>query len=152
MESLAIALITLAAGTWVGAIIFQSAVVAPAVFVDLDAESARRFLRTLFPRFYRLGLICGVLIMLGVATVAVLTGWSERLAIAGVATLTMVFLQVISLRLVPRINAARDSGDAGQGRFERLHRISVVLTVVILIIGVGLLSFIGANPAMAPGA
>ena len=119
MESLAIALITLAAGTWVGAIIFQSAVVAPAVFVDLDAESARRFLRTLFPRFYRLGLICGVLIMLGVATVAVLTGWSERLAIAGVATLTMVFLQVISLRLVPRINAARDSGDAGQGAKAR---------------------------------
>ncbi len=152
MESLAIVLITLAAGTWVGAIIFQSAVVAPAVFVDLDGESARRFLRTLFPRFYRLGLICGVVIMLGVTAVAILAGWSDRLAVMGIAALTMLVLEAVSLWLVPHINAARDSGDFGRSRFDRLHRISVSLTVFILIIGVALLGMIGASSALAAGA
>ncbi len=152
MESLATALITLAVGTWVGAIIFQSAVVAPAVFADLDVESARRFLRTLFPRFYRLGLICGALILLGVATVAILAGGSERLAVVGIAALIMFVLEAISLWMVPRLNAARDLGDAGRSRFERLHRISVALTVAILIIGIALLSVIGANTVIAPGA
>jgi len=122
------------------------------VFADLDAESARRFLRTLFPRFYRLGLICGALVLLGIAAVAFLAGGSERLAVIGIAALIMFALEAMSLWMVPRINAARDLGDAGRSRFERLHRISVALTVAILIIGIALLSVIGANTVIAPGA
>lgn len=36
METFLAALLTISAGVWVGAIVFQSAVVAPSVFVDLD--------------------------------------------------------------------------------------------------------------------
>lgn len=151
MEPLAYALITIALGTWVGAIIFQSAVVAPAVFVDLDNHAARRFLRTLFPRFYRLGLVCGGLIIGGVAAIAVVTGWSNTPVVIATAAAGMLALEMISLRLVPKINAARDEGESGTARFERLHRISVVLTIVILLAGLALLSMIGASTTMVSG-
>lgn len=36
METFAAVVLTISAGVWIGAIVFQSVVVAPAVFVDLD--------------------------------------------------------------------------------------------------------------------
>jgi hypothetical protein len=151
MEALATVLITIATGTWVGAIIFQSAVVAPAVFVDLDSDAARRFLRTLFPRFYRLGLVCGGVALVCIVFIAMSSGWSDALRILAAAASLMLVLEGVSLWLVPRINTARDAGEAGIARFERLHRISVALTVVILVIGIIVLSTIGANSAVASG-
>lgn len=40
METFLAALMTISAGVWTGTIVFQSAVVAPAVFVNLDAAAA----------------------------------------------------------------------------------------------------------------
>lgn len=152
MEALATALITIATGTWVGAIIFQSSVVAPAVFGDLDSEAARRFLRTLFPRLFRLGLICGGVTLACIAFIAMLSGWSDALYTLGAAASLMLVLESVSLWMVPRINTARDQGEAGIARFNRLHRISVALTVVILVVGIIVLSMIGANSAVISGA
>ncbi len=64
MTAFATALLIIPAATWLGSIVFQTAVVAPAVFVNLDEATARKFLRTVFPRFYRLGLVCGALMAL----------------------------------------------------------------------------------------
>jgi hypothetical protein len=41
--------------------------------------------------------------------------------------------------LVPAINQARDAGPSGHDRFVRLHRRSVQLNVLVLIVGLGLL-------------
>ena len=142
MSSFATALVTIAAGTWVGAIVFQSAVVAPAVFVDLDESAARRFLRTLFPRFYRLGLVCGAIMLAGLAWLGALVEWPSSVVILAAVTGAMILLEAISLVMVPRINAARDAGAAGHAAFARLHRISVLLTVIILLLGIGVLAAI----------
>lgn len=151
MEYLATALVTVATGTWVGVILFQSAVVAPVVFGDLDTSTARRFLRTLFPRFYQFGLACGTVMFAGLLTNAALLGWSAVLAALMSATSLMVMLQIISLRMVPRINAARDAGESEAARFARLHRLSVALTAIIFVLGLAILSFIGASSAAAWG-
>lgn len=151
MEALATAVVTIAMATWVGAIIFQSVVVAPAVFVDLDREAARRFLRTLFPRFYRLGLVCGLITLAGIASIALMSDFSKSLAALTAAAMLMLVLEFISLWMVPRINAARDAGELGVARFEYLHRISVALTIVILILGIIILSAIGAKSTMLSG-
>ena len=149
MEAFAAALMTIATASWVGAIIFQSAVVAPTVFVDLDTDSARRFLRTLFPRFYRLGIACGTLLGVGVILLVVSEGWSGKLLTIAIAAATMLLLDIVSLRLVPRLNAARDAGQAGTDRFSRLHRQTVLLTVVILALGLLVLALIGTNATNA---
>ena len=74
MLLVALSLVLAASGAWIGAILFQSAIVAPSVFSVLDEASARRFLRTLFPRFFRLGVICS-----GLSLAAVLADKSYNL-------------------------------------------------------------------------
>lgn len=54
--------------------------------------------------------------------------------------------------LTPAINAARDAGPSGQERFRRLHRLSVRLNSVVLILGVALLVAFATRPApQTPG-
>ena len=139
-------LLIAATGTWIGAIVFQSAVVAPTVFVDLDEPAARVFLRRLFPRFFKLGLVCGVLMLAGVA----LVGFDAPGALPIAAlTAVMLVLEAASLWMVPAINAARDAGAAGKARFDRLHRLSVLFTVVILFLGIGVLALSSAARSVA---
>lgn len=147
METFTTALFTIAAAVWIGAIVFQSAIVAPAVFVDLDEAAARSFLRTLFPRFFRLGLVCGALMLASLVLAGSLGGWSATGVVLAAGTATMFALGGISLALVPHINAARDQGDAGAGRFRRLHGASVLLTIGVLLIGIALLALVAARAA-----
>ena len=136
------ALAVLCAGTWFGAILFQSALVAPVVFGELDAEAARRVLRRLFPRFFVLGLalIGGALASVAFAPVPAGT----RTTVA--ATLAAMLLAIgLALALVPAINAASDTGNSA--RFRALHGASVLLTlatmagavgvIIVLILGAG---------------
>ena len=148
METVAAAVLTLSAAVWVGAIVFQSAVVAPAVFVNLDEAAAGSFLRTLFPRFFRLGLICGALMLAGLLGLGTVAGWTATLVALTAGTGVMILLETISLAMVPHINAARDAGEAGHSTFTQLHRTSVLLTVAILILGIAVLSVIAARAAV----
>ncbi len=147
METFAAAVLTISAGVWIGAIVFQSAVVAPAVFVDLDEAAARSFLRTLFPRFFRLGLVCGALMLAALLGFGVFAGWTATTIALASVTSVMIILEAISLVLVPHINAARDAGQAGEAKFARLHRTSVVLTLVILLLGIAFLAIVAARAA-----
>ena len=137
MDSILLGLTAVLAGTWVGAIVFHSAIVAPGVFRVLDESSARQFLRDLFPRFFRFGLACGALMIVATGSaVALGNALAPGLLTAAVV---MTGLEAVSLWMVPAINAAKDAGQSGDTRFARLHRMSVLLTLVILITGVGVL-------------
>lgn len=147
MEAFATTLLAIAAASWVGAIVFQSAIVTPTVFFALDSDSARRFLRTLFPRFFELGVGCGIVMIVGVLILAIRASWSLALLTLGAAAVAMLALQLISVWLVPRINAARDAGADAKGRFEHLHRLSVLLTMINLVLGLVTLGVLGSNAA-----
>lgn len=138
----------LAAGIWVGTIIFQSAIVAPATFKVLDEAHARSFLRALFPRFFRLGLACGIVMATALAVVSVGGPGSNTLTTLAVLTAVMLIFGAISLALVPLINAARDAGQAGAGRFKTLHRLSVILTVLVLLLGLAAIATIGRTASL----
>lgn len=140
-----LAVFLVAAAVWTGAIVFQSAVVAPAVFRTLDEGAARAFLRALFPSFYRFGLACGSVMLLSLGLIALLSGMTPALGALALIAATMLILEVVSLRLVPAINAARDAGESGAARFSRLHRVSVMLTVIVLVLGVVAIATIGLN-------
>ena len=127
------ALFVLAAGLWVGAIVFQSAVVAPSVFPNVSAEDAKRLLRTIFPRFYVLGLACGAVMLATAGVAALREGAGGKLPALLAITAVMVALNAVSLWLVPRINRARDAH--AERRFQRLHGVSVALTLAVLALG-----------------
>jgi len=140
---------------WVGAILFFSFGVAPIIFRVLGAESAAKFVRALFPRYYAWGvisaavampcLVCGPLAYPGL-----------RGPMVGVqALMILIDLGVMIYcghSLTPAINAARDAGPEQAGRFDRLHRRSVRLNGVALLIGLALLvGFATRRPARGEG-
>lgn len=139
MNTFALPLINVAAAIWVGAIVFQSFFVAPVLFRQVSGADASRFLRALFPRFYWLGLGCGAAMLAGMLAAGLAgqadggAGWLLP------ATVAMLLAEAVSLWLVPRINAARDAGEAGAGRFRTLHALSVALTLAVLLLGIAIL-------------
>jgi hypothetical protein len=133
-------LVALAA--WVGSVLFVSFGVAPVIFRVLGPEAGGRFVRVLFPRYYQWGAICGAIAL--PSAVAVPLCFPElRGPWVGVQALVIIAATLIMLyagnALTPAINAARDAGPLGESRFARLHRRSVQLNVLVLVMGLGLL-------------
>jgi hypothetical protein len=135
---------------WVGSILFFSFAVAPVIFKVLGAEAGGRFVRALFPRYYLWGAISGAVAL--PATVAVPLCYPElRGPWVGVRALVIIAGILTMLyagnSLTPAINAARDAGPAGRERFDRLHRRSVRLNALVLLMGLSLLVAFAARPA-----
>jgi hypothetical protein len=127
---------------WVGSILFFTFAVAPIVFKVLGPEAGGAFVRALFPRYFQWGAISGAVAL--PAAVAVPLCFPE-LRGPGVGVQALVILSAILITLysgnvvTPAINAARDLGDPGEARFHRLHRRSVWLNGLVLVIGLGLI-------------
>ncbi len=145
MTNFAASIAAIATAIWIGAIVFQSFVVAPTVFASLDGDAARRFLRAVFPRFYVLGMLCGGTIAAALLPLGFAAGWTPYVLLLLAAAAAMLLAVVVSFVLVPRINAARDAGASGEATFNRLHRLSVLLTVGILILGIATLAALTIN-------
>ena len=124
-----------AVATLFGSMAFFSFVVAPLVFVKLDAPNAGRFLRGFFPWYY---LAIAVLALL-----AVVPFMAARPVEATVMVLIAFGAFVSRQILMPRINHHRDrmlAGEAGsEARFNRLHRLSVWINALQLIAALGVL-------------
>ena len=127
---------------WVGSILFFSFGIAPIIFKVLDAESAGKFARALFPRYYLWGVIsCAVALpalVCGSLSFPELRGPMIGVQ-AGLIVVSLLIMLYCGNTLTPAINAARDGGPSTSRRFDRLHRRSVNLNVVVLLIGLGLL-------------
>ncbi|TAD88495.1 MAG: DUF4149 domain-containing protein [Alphaproteobacteria bacterium] len=135
MIILASVLADLATALTLGGMVFFSVVIAPTVFTALEAATAARFIRRLFPNYYAF-----------VAATALVAGLAF-LPHAPVLAAVMLAVAVSTLAarqiLMPRINAARDQGLAGDAaanhRFERGHRLSVALNAIQLLATLGVL-------------
>ena len=141
-------LIALAA--WLGSILFFSFAIAPMVFQVLDPETAGRFLRAFFPRYYIWGAVSGAL-ALPCAVGGPLAFPEHRGPMVGLQALIIIAAVLLTLyavnSLTPAINAAKDAGEAGKQRFERLHRRSVILNGLVMILLMGLIVAFVARPS-----
>ena len=117
-----------------GSMVFFGAIVAPLVFRTLPADSAGSFLRAFFPRYYIWGTVLAAL----AAVVAVFHSGAIALLSALVAGLFVFARQW----LMPKINDARDASADGDTQstltFERLHKLSVVINMLQLLIILGI--------------
>jgi uncharacterized membrane protein len=127
---------------WVGSILFFSFAVAPIIFKVLGAESGGRFVRALFPRYYAWGVVSTAIalpaMVCGPLSVPELRGPMVGVQAALIA-LSLGIMLYCGNTLTPAINAARDEGPASADRFNRLHKRSVHLNAVVLLIGIVLL-------------
>ncbi len=110
-----------------GGMLFFAAVMAPLVFTRLPPQQAGAFIRAVFPFYYLY-----VLIGAAIAAVALAPRW-DGVAMAAIAILTLWLRQW----LMPRINTASDAARAGdteaKWRFDRSHRLSVVVNLVQMV-------------------
>jgi len=131
-----------ALASWVGSVLFFSFGVAPVIFRVLGAEAGARFVRALFPRYYAWGVVSGA-IALPALVAAPLTFPEYKgywvLLQAGLVVAGILIFLYCGNSLTPAINAARDAGPDGSARFDRLHKRSVRLNAVALLIGIVLL-------------
>lgn len=118
----------LAVSVWIGNVACVSFVVTPAAHNNFPTPEARKFLRPIFPRFYRMGLICGF-----VALAAVLIGRAgltqeELVRLSAPVAIAMVTTLAGGEFVLPRM---RDI-DQSDPRFERLHFASTMLNSTTL--------------------
>jgi len=111
----------LATAALFGSMAFFSAVMAPLIFIKLEAATAGAFIRQVFPWYY---IVIGVLSSLGVVSFALVRP-GDAVILGAVALGAYVSRQ----QIMPRINRERDLAKAGEAaaedRFNRLHRVSV---------------------------
>lgn len=134
---------------WVGSIVFFSFVLAPSAFRSLEVEHAGKLMRTLFPRYYLLGLVCGLLGLCSGGALIATKFWPWR---SGATVLTMLLGMMVIVgwarqRLVPRMDSLREEAHEARlsdnqdtreevlARWHRLHRLSVWLNLLVLLLG-----------------
>lgn len=109
-----------------GAMVFFSFVALPVAHRKLEPMAAKRFIRALFPVYYR--------VIAGLSTVAALALMAEgdRLLAAAMAFVA-VLAAFVDLGLRPRIYSLQDATQWGEDDarpvFKRLHRLSVLINL-----------------------
>ena len=113
-------------GLIVGAIILQVAIIAPSMFRTLDLQNFGKAIRAIWPKFFAMIAVLGIL-----STIVIYLHDNLSIYPLAVSTITVI-LATICYVIIPATNRATDEGD--QKTFKFLHRISVSLTVILLII------------------
>jgi len=136
--------VTLAAvAVWLGAMGFFAFVVAPAAFSVLDREPAGRFVSAVFPRYYAVGLALGLVALFGVGVRWAGAGWRGLDWVTmGFVLLMLVLTLYAGAVVLPAAHAAREAAraagadPAAAAGFARLHRLSSILNVIVMLSGI----------------
>jgi hypothetical protein len=126
---------------WIGSIIFFSFFVAPVVFKTLEREKAGEVVGIIFPRYYMVGYVCGVLTLL-----ALLLGGSAGLKWCAWGIM-MVGTACAGLVVNPKARTIKEQLKGVsetekpdlEARFKSLHSLSVKLNAAVLFAGLWLL-------------
>ena len=118
-----ISLQILLSGLICGVILFQTAIIAPSIFKVLSPDNAGPFLRTIFPKLF---MFVAVLSGIGFVLSFISSNNTGLIVFFG----SLLFM-LICYYIVPMTNRARDAGN--DNAFKRLHTVSVVLTMIVLL-------------------
>jgi len=116
-----------------GIMVFFSFVIAPVTFTSLNEEKARKFIRTIFPFYYKVNFFLSLFI-----TSIYLIQKFFNLDFYLILLVTILFF-VSNYILMPLINKYRDNNQ--EKKFKYLHFTSVVINFVQIIILIFLLIY-----------
>ncbi|HEX5038404.1 MAG TPA: DUF4149 domain-containing protein [bacterium] len=128
---------------WIGGIAFFSFIAAPSIFHNLPPEFAGKAVSSIFPKYYPLGYVSGLVAFACLAIAGFKTGswsWAKMLIIA-----FMTFMTVTnSLITHPKARALKEEMQTTQSQtelvhlkevFDRIHRWSVINNGIVLVLG-----------------
>tara|TARA_Y100000590_G_scaffold274005_1_gene307655 strand:+ start:2393 stop:2794 length:402 start_codon:yes stop_codon:yes gene_type:complete len=121
-------------GIIAGSIIFHIVIIAPSIFKLLGANDIRNLLRHIFPRLFVF------LSLLGFISITCNFLIGVTIYIQYLVSALSFIIPSICYLIIPETNKAKDSGDGK--KFNILHKISVTLTMVLLLINLLWLFFI----------
>jgi hypothetical protein len=122
---------TLAVGVWLGALVSFSYVFLPTVHATLTGSDLRALLQRLFPRYYSIGIVCGLMALACVS----LTPSSpslplgERLRLAIPVALALLCTLATRQFLLPRLAKLESSSEPA---YARLHQVAAMLNTTTL--------------------
>ena len=118
-------------GAIVGIIILQVSIIAPTLFRTLEMEEFGKAIRKIWPKFF--------ILVTSIATIGLVSmlvtgdGNNIHLGIAGFTAVSASFCYAI----IPATNRATDEGN--KKKFDILHKLSVWLTVAMLLTNIAFL-------------
>jgi uncharacterized membrane protein len=132
-----------AVAVWLGAMGFLAFIAAPAAFGALDREAAGRFVSVVFPRYYGVGLALGLVACFGLGVRWMGGAWRGLdWTVAGLVLLMLALTLYAGAVVLPAAHAAREAARAATGDpaaamgFARLHRLSSILNVIVMLSGI----------------
>lgn len=140
---------------WLGGMVFFSFFTAPALFSRLPIAEAGKVVSTIFPRYYILGYVAGIIgfILALYFTIARgPRGWWSLATIAIAIAVGLTFYAGAVVR--PQVDAIRTVAEeqnpdpARKAEFDRLHRLSVTLNGAVMVLN--LVALVGTAAALAP--
>lgn len=143
----------IALAVWLGTIVFFSFFVAPTVFRTLSPDEAGRLVAGIFPHYYGVGYVCGVLLL--VTSVGLWRSASSSAATwvvsTGLAAVMLVLTLYAGLVLQPRAHALREQlhGPSAESsvkvEFDQLHRRAVQMNAAVLVGGLAITGLAAAT-------
>ncbi|PSR35294.1 MAG: hypothetical protein C7B46_01095 [Sulfobacillus benefaciens] len=119
-------------GIWLGTLVFFSLVVTQVIFVTVPTSAAADFLNAVFPAYYGVGIIAGIMAMLGILMrmkrpIQGVLWWV--MGITGLAWLLVLWARYI-LSLMTHLPPSSPA-------FLRFHSESIVLNAIVGILLIG---------------
>ena len=117
-----------------GSMLFFSIAIAPKIFTVLSNEEAGKFVRSIFPTYYKYNGLQYLIL-------TILMLYTEKSGNILYISILILFLFIFSnYLLMPLINKSRDVNN--QRRFKILHLMSVIINLLIIIFSIILLLLI----------
>ena len=112
----------------VGSLIFFSIVVAPNVFTSLDQKSARKFIRSIFPKLYIYAFIISI-------TIALLIIYHEIIysVIFLIVSFGFLFSKIFLVKWINEISDIKQKTNQQIKKFKILHSLSVLIFITQIV-------------------
>lgn len=136
---------------WIGSIVFFSFIGAPSVFQTLDRKTAGDVVGAIFPKYYALGYVLSLVSLTTLGYLGYKAGFSQPVKTGLVILAVMAGISFYSgLVTAPKVNAVKyqmraetdeSKVETLRKQFGKLHGISMIQNVAVLVLGLVLLYF-----------
>ena len=112
----------------VGSLIFFSTVVAPNVFISLDQKSARKFIRSIFPKLYLYAFFIST-------TIALLIIYHEKIysVIFLIVSFGFLFSKIFLVKWINDVSDVKQKTSQQIKKFKILHSLSVLIFITQIV-------------------